>query len=339
QKGIVFAAGLKLIIPFIIVVPGIIAFNLYSEDMRDEAASKTNKEALAEFESAKGSTKRVAFAFNGDFAKLYPEKAQDIIRHNSQFVIVKKVEDPYEYNRVIIDEISLINTTAPPEKQIPISKELIGYQFDSAFALLIKKLIPPGLRGFMLAAILGAVTSSLASMLNAASTIFTMDLFAQYINPNASQKVLVMVGRICVIVFVAIGCLISPLLGDPRFGGIFTYIQEFQGFISPGVLAIFVFGMLVGRAPRSCGTVGLLLSPIAYGILKLALPDLAFLDRMAITFFSILAVLGLMRIARPLPERVTLPDAGKIDLASSKVAKVFGVIIVVVTVGLYIYFR
>lgn len=339
QKGIVFAAGLKLIIPFIIVVPGIIAFNLYSEDMREEANAKSNKQTLEAFEAASGSPKKMAFAFNGDFAKLYPEKAGQIIAHNSQFASGGKIEGQTELNNFLLDRIREKNATLPPEQQIVVSKELIGYQFDSAFALLIKKLIPPGLRGFMLAAILGAVTSSLASMLNAASTIFTMDLFAQYINRAAPQKVLVLVGRICVMVFVAIGCLISPLLGDPRFGGIFTYIQEFQGFISPGVLAIFVFGMVVGRAPRSCGTVGLLLSPIAYGILKLALPNLAFLDRMAITFFSILVVLGVMSIARPLAEPVTLPMAGKLDLTSSRLAKFFGVIIVMATCCLYVYFR
>ena len=338
QKGIVFAAGLKLIIPFIIVVPGIIAFNLYSDDMREEAATKTNKVTLAECEAASASSKRVAIPFNADFAKLYPEKAWQIVKHNQQFTGGNKIEGPLDINNWMIDEIEKKNATLPPDQRVMVATKLIGYQFDSAFALLIKKLIPPGLRGFMLAAILGAVTSSLASMLNAASTIFTMDIFSQYINPTAPQKLLVTVGRICVIVFVAIGCLIAPLLGDPRFGGVFTYIQEFQGFISPGVLAIFVFGMFVGRAPRSCGTVGLLLSPIAYGILKLALPELAFLDRMAITFFSILLVMGLMTVARPLPEPVTLPKAGNLDLTPSRTAQVFGVVIILATAGLYIFF-
>ena len=93
--------------------------------------------------------------------------------------------------------------------------------YDTAFALLIGKLLPAGkgLQGFVLAAILGAVVSSLASMLNSASTIFTMDLFRKYVNPDASQRTLVRVGRVCVVVFVIIGCLISPLLGNPNFGG------------------------------------------------------------------------------------------------------------------------
>ena len=68
--------------------------------------------------------------------------------------------------------------------------------------------------------------------------------------------------------FVVIAMIIAPSLGHPRFGGIFTFIQEFQGFISPGILAIFLFGVLVHRAPRYVGTVGLILNPVLYGIFK-----------------------------------------------------------------------
>ncbi len=155
------------------------------------------------------------------------------------------------------------------------AKKLVGYKYDTAFGLLIGKLVPSGvgLQGFILAAILGAVVSSLASMLNSASTIFTMDLYRQYLNRSASQKNLVFVGRFCVGVFVVIGCLISPILDDPRFGGIFTYIQEFQGFISPGILAVFVFGFVARRAPAVCGIVGLWSAPAIYLVLKLLAPQ------------------------------------------------------------------
>ena len=74
-------------------------------------------------------------------------------------------------------------------------QELIGYDYDGAFPLLIRYLTPQGLRGFVLAALMGAVISSLASMLNAASTIFTMDIYKEYVNKEASQVNLVWVGR------------------------------------------------------------------------------------------------------------------------------------------------
>jgi len=113
----------------------------------------------------------------------------------------------------------------------------------------------------VLAAIFGAVVSSLASMLNSASTIATMDIYNK-IKKSASQFELVTVGRIFTVPFALIAMIIAPSLDNPKFGGIFTFIQEFQGFISPGVLAIFLFGLLVNRTPRFAGTVGLILNPI-----------------------------------------------------------------------------
>jgi SSS family solute:Na+ symporter len=359
QKGIVFAAALKLIIPFIIVIPGIIAFNLYSGEMKEEAAEKANQETLALFDSVRNDPDqaRVAFAFDKHFAILYTEQAEAIIAFNSRVagIDVPTVEPPaaptidetladtnarrrVATNNALLQSIEQTNATRSPGEQVAVQQGLIGYQFDSAFALLIKNLIPRGLRGFMLAAILGAVMSSLASMLNAASTIFTMDLYREYIHPTASQRGLVMVGRICVLVFVSIGCLIAPMLGDPRFGGIFKYIQEFQGFISPGILAVFVFGLLVRRAPPACAIVGLLLNPLIYGVLKFALPDLAFLDRMAVSFFCLLALMGIITALRPLPQPATLPVKATIDLDSSPIAKVFGTLVVIATLMLYIVF-
>ncbi len=344
QKGIVFAAGLKLIIPFIIVIPGIIAFNLYKTEMQSDASKTTNADARAKYEEVKANpaAAKVAFKFDRDFAELYPDDARKLIEFNSQAagVAVPQADSLAAQNDQLLASI-------PKDKKIEVQKGMIGYQYDSAFGLLIKELIPTGLRGFMLAAILGAVMSSLASMLNAASTIFTMDIYKQYINREASQTSLVAVGRVCVLVFVVVGCLISPLLGNPAFGGIFNYIQEFQGFLSPGVLAIFVFGLFVHRAPRACGVVGMVLSPVIYGALMAVPHDLTdwtplllgcFLNRMAVTFVCLLVVLTAMTLANPLKEPVTLPTQSKINLDSSSGAKVFGIVVIVVTVALYIYF-
>jgi SSS family solute:Na+ symporter len=175
-------------------------------------------------------------------------------------------------------------------------------------------------------------------MLNAASTIFTMDLFREYIKKSASQTTLVWVGRSCVPVFVVIGCLIAPQLADPKFKGAFAYIQEFQGYVSPGVLTIFLFGLFVPRTPRSCGVVGLLLSPVVYGFLHLFFSDMAFLNRMAITVGVLAAVLAAITIVRPLREPVTLPVQTKIAMDSSPGAKLWAVVVVAATIALYVVF-
>ncbi len=120
------------------------------------------------------------------------------------------------------------------------SYQLYGDQMaaaDEAFPTLIRNLIPAGLRGFMLAAIAGAVISSLASMLNSASTIFTMDVYRRMLDPKASQKRLLILGRVATGVFLVAGCLLAPVLANPRFGGVFQFIQNNQGYIWPGVVA------------------------------------------------------------------------------------------------------
>ncbi len=146
------------------------------------------------------------------------------------------------------------------------------------------------------------------------------------------------VGRICVVAFVFIAMLIAPRLDNPKFGGIFTFIQEFQGFISPGILSIFLFGVLVHRAPRACGTVGLIINPILYGALKYFAPNIAFLNRMAICFFVILSVLAIMTLLKPLPEPVTLPVNATMDMRTDRRTKIYGGVVILLTLTLYVIF-
>jgi SSS family solute:Na+ symporter len=141
-----------------------------------------------------------------------------------------------------------------------------------------------------------------------------------------------------VVAFVLIAMFIAPKLGNPKFGGIFTFIQEFQGFISPGILSIFIFGVLVHKAPRSVGTVGLILNPILYGSLKLFMPQIAFLNRMAICFGVILAVLTVMTLIKPLAEPVVLPVNAKMDMKTDKGTKIFGMVVIAMTLVLYVIF-
>ena len=338
QKGIVFAAGLKLIIPFIVCIPGIIAFTLYAPKMAENAMTdkRLNAPALAEFETLKAnpSGAKTVFPFDGDFASLHSELAMELAAFNAK-VVGSETPSGDDLAKANGDMISSATAT---DKSIVVKQQLIGYDYDGAFPLLIRYLTPTGWRGFVLAALMGAVISSLASMLNAASTIFTMDLYREYINRNASQKALVWVGRTCVPIFVVIGCALAPQLANPKFSGAFAYIQEFQGYVSPGVLTIFLFGLFVPRSPRMCGLIGLLLSPAVYGLLHLFCGDMAFLNRMAITVGSLTAVLAILTLMYPLKEPVTLPEQTKIELTSSPIAKTLAWVVVAATVVLYVIF-
>jgi len=335
QKGVVFAAALKLIIPFIVCIPGIIAFTLYGEKMQENAMTdqRLNAPVLKKLQAARTHPGRAGmlFPFDADFATLHPELAGDVLAVNAA---AAGLEVPSGADLAAING-ELIHSAKETNSALQVEQELIGYDYDGAFPLLVRYLTPPGLRGFVLAALMGAVISSLASMLNAASTIFTMDLYKEYVNKNASQTTLVWVGRSCVPVFVVVGCLIAPQLANPRFRGAFAYIQEFQGYISPGVLTIFLFGLFVPRSPRVCGVLGLVLSPIVYGFLHLFFGEMAFLNRMAITVGVLVAVLAVVTAGWPLKKPVTLPTQSKIELKSSGLAKVFGVIVILATAALY----
>jgi len=333
QKGIVFAAFLKLLIPFVVVIPGILAFNLYSKDLQAHAELK-NKATLAAFEQKEP----IVFEFTPAYAKQNPDIAAGMLTHNAG--VVKAQITP----AVVLspDAIAAKNSefiTAAKSNGTKVSQKLVAHDFDAAFPTLIRNLVSEhrGILGFVLAALFGAVVSSIAAMLNAASTIFTMDIFRK-VKKDASQAALVTCGRVCIVVFVLIAIYIAPTLGDPSFGGIFTFIQEFQGFISPGILAIFLFGLLVHRAPRHAGTVGLILNPILYGTLKYAAPQIAFLNRMAICFGIVLAVLAVMTVVMPLPKPVVLPTNPKMDMTESRGAKLAGLGVVVLTLALYVIF-
>ncbi len=213
-----------------------------------------------------------------------------------------------------------------------------GATTDAAYPLLIRNLVPLGLRGFIFAAICGAVISTLGSMLNSVSAILTMDLYKRHWRRDASSRSVVTIGRAATLVFVVIVCLIAPQLGDPRFHGIFTYIQEFQGYISPGILAAFVFGLIFKRAPAAAGVTALLLSVPVYGFLQWRFGEVAFLNRMAISFTVIITVMALITCWRPLSEPKVMPVRAGFDMTESPAIKWYGALLILATAGLYVLF-
>ena len=213
-----------------------------------------------------------------------------------------------------------------------------GATTDQAYPLLIKNLVGPGLRGFILAAIAGAVISTLGSLLNSVATLLTMDIYKRHFKKDASGKSLILIGRLSTLVFVVAVCLIAPSLGNPRFKGIFNYIQEFQGFISPGVLAAFVFGLFVKKAPRAAGVVSLLLGAPIYGLLMWKFGHIAFLNRMGITFAVLLAVLGAMTLLKPLKVPVVMPVQKDFDLRPAPALKWLAPLAIAMTLVLYVIF-
>ncbi len=223
QKGILFAAGLKLVIPLIVVIPGIAAYVM--------------------------------------------------------------VNDPEIMAR--LGAAGMQNLPTPE-------------QADKAYPWLLQ-FLPTGLKGVAFAALAAAIVSSLASMLNSTSTIFTMDIYKQYIRKNASDKAIVNMGRISGIVALVIACIMAPLLGN--LDQAFQFIQEYTGVVSPGILAVFLLGLFWKKTTNKAAIIGALVSiPIAM-YFKVApkgwstsslFVDVPFMDQMGYTLLLTMGVIGLV---------------------------------------------
>ncbi len=189
---------------------------------------------------------------------------------------------------------------------------------DKAYPVLLN-LLPSGLKGLAFAALTAAVVASLAGKANSISTIFTLDIYQKKINPAASEKKLVWTGRLAVIISMLLAVLIAPFLGIDKKGG-FEYIQEYTGFVSPGVFAMFILGFFWKKTTSNAAlfaTIGgfalsilfKILPSIAnlewlspYGFSKLVLQkdgsnvyEIPFIDRMFFVF--VIAVIGMYIIS------------------------------------------
>jgi len=134
-------------------------------------------------------------------------------------------------------------------------------QADKAYPWLLE-FLPVGLKGLAFAALTAAIVSSLASMLNSTSTIFTMDIYKQYINKTANDRTTVNVGRLSAAVALIIAAITAPLLGG--IDQAFQFIQEYTGVVSPGILAVFLLGLFWKKTTNKAAIIGALASiPIA----------------------------------------------------------------------------
>ncbi len=367
QLGIVFAAFLKLLIPFVVIIPGILAYNLF----RDDLAAKADNNMAAIVQKAEESGMKVIYDISA--SRLVREDSAassvELLRKNLTTVGATDRVAELETKAAELAAIPATDTAArcaKAEEIMAIDKEateaaransaeytvtttLAAYQYDYAFATLLRKLLPgTGWAWFVLAALFGAVVSSLASMLNSASTLFTMDLYNKMKEVStgkpASDKQLVAVGKIGVLVCAVIATVVAPFLDNPAFGGIFTFIQEFQGFLSPGVLAVFLFGFFVPKCPRVFGWLGILVGAVSFAAFKwvtfLGCTDSSFLNRMGYSLIVVCLVGLVLTIMNAMKggEAVVLEDKGIIEMKTSNRAKFFGLAVVIATVVLYIIF-
>lgn len=164
---------------------------------------------------------------------------------------------------------------------------------DDAYPWLVRNFTPTGIKGLSFAALTAAIISSLASMFNSTSTLFTMDIYKKYINKDAKDRSLVKVGRITAVVALVIALIaVKPLLGS--LDQAFQYIQEYSGFIYPGIITVFGLGLLWKRA-SSTAAVWTAIATIPLGfIFKMVFPHVAFQLRAGYIFIILLTMFVLI---------------------------------------------
>ena len=272
QKGILFAAGLKMIIPLIVVIPGIAAYVIVNDP---NLLASLGEAGMANLPSAD--------------------------------------------------------------------------QADKAYPWLMQ-FLPTGLKGVAVAALAAAIVSSLASMLNSTATIFTMDIYKQLINKEASESKTVNVGRLSAFVALIIASIMAPLLGG--IDQAFQFIQEYTGIVSPGILSVFVLGLFWKKTSNKGAIYGALTSiPIALffkvgpkgwmtgSALDGIFPSLPFLDQMGITAILSMVVIALVSI-RENKENDDLKgislDKGVFD--TSALYNIGSFALMIILAGLYAFF-
>ena len=268
QKGILMAAGLKLIIPLIVVIPGIAAF-------------------------------------------------------------------------VMVNDANIMAGLGDVALQNMPSSD----QADKAYPWLLQ-FLPSGLKGLAFAALAAAIVSSLASMLNSTSTIFTMDLYKQYIKQDASDKQTVNMGRISAAVALLIASIMAPLLGG--IDQAFQFIQEYTGVVSPGILAVFILGLFWKKTTNKAAIIGALISiPIAMyfkvspkGWLDSALfVDIPFMDQMGYTaLLTMLVIVLLSYVQHKGKDDEKGIDISKETFKTSPVFNIGSMLVMLVLVALYAFF-
>ena len=189
---------------------------------------------------------------------------------------------------------------------------------DNAYPVLLN-ILPTGLKGLAFAALTAAIVASLAGKANSISTIYMLDIHKKFFNKNMDEKQTVKLGRVAIIVSFIIALAISPFLKN--FGQGFEYIQEYTGFISPGILAIFLLGFFWKKATTQGALVAAMLSIPLSALFKYQMPEMPFLNRMGTVFW--ICVAFHVAISLLLSKGKDNPKAFLIDSDSFKTNRIF----------------
>ncbi len=194
-------------------------------------------------------------------------------------------------------------------------------------------LLPVGIKGLVFAALLAAIVSSLASMINSISTIFTMDVYSSMVKEE-NQGNRVAVGRIVAVSAMVVAMICAkPLLGN--FDQAFQYIQEFTGFFTPGIVVIFLLGMFWKKATSLGALAAAIGSAVLSFTLKLVWPELPFIDRVGLVFLLCTAIAVALSVFQGNREQPGSVELGDIEFGTTRGFNIAGVAVTLILAALY----
>ena len=236
---------------------------------------------------------------------------------------------------------------------------------DSAYPMLVKKVLPGAWVGFFGAVLFGAILSSFNSVLNSSVTLFGIDVYKEHINKDADEKTIVKYGKTFGIILAIASMFIAPLIANA--GGLFDYLQEINGIYSIPILTIIVVGYLTKRVPAIAAKIGLVSGCLLYIISQFFMKDYFvnkaletakasgvtdqaaltlvevqayphFLDVMAILFILNVVIMLIIGKIKPRDEPFVQQYTKQVDITPWKYVKHAGIAICVIVIGVYVYF-
>ena len=213
-------------------------------------------------------------------------------------------------------------------------------RYDEAYPWLLNNLVPTGLKGLAFAALIAAALSSLSSMMNSTATIFTMDIYKSHLKKDANEKQLVAIGRLVSLVSIVIACFVAePLLGGEE--QIFQFIQKYTGFVSPGIVVLFVFGLFWKKATSNAALATAIASVPFSIIIDVVFPDMPFLDQMGLVFLLLSTLMIVYSLFENRAKGIEPTTYIRIEKGLFKTDTIFNVtamFILLITAAIYILF-
>lgn len=361
QKGVLYAGTLKILAPMILVLPGIIAFYLFGRILVDgetlvvKETTKNTHAVVLTVESPTAPAKEVILHGENALAELNAKNFEELqagrtLEKAGQSLTVQKVVAPNtviaaakggENRYLASDEYASVAESTSKNKDAP--HDVIGPpERVKAYGLLVDYVLPAPLVGFFAAVVVGAILSSFNSALNSTATLFSLGVYQHMMHPDTSDEKIIKSGKWFGWTIAIAAMSTAPLLAGQD--SIFGYLQKMNGLYFIPIFSVVLLGIIHRRVPAGAANTALVVGFTAIVLGYFVPPFQGWAEKihgfhfLGAVFASLVLLMVIWGQLAPLPERWEQQDSGDVDLTPWKPAKFYGLILVLIVLGLYIKF-